>query len=221
MSRDWKSQIQSTSLPYPNKREILDEIEEHVLHNPGEAKEIFSEESLNDLYGIHNTKFKQALDKMDPSLGLRIQKFLVLCPLVGLSLFILKERFMLEFLNEGGAGMILILLIGLILLGREAFYFLRLILIKDHSTGSIQVDSFSGIVGSCALVVLGLAVGFLGAYLTLNSVLAHQLGRETLIMGLKESLSPLIVSSTMAALILLIHFSTRRLLLHWKAPLAG
>ena len=126
---------------------------------------------------------------------------------------------MIDFFREGGAGMIVILLVGAILLFRELGLFFRTVLIKDHSKKNLRLDSMSVIVGVLALVLLGLGVTSLGAYVSVTGVMEHGLPINILLIGLKESITAFIVSATFSSLILHMHFTTRRLLNLWRAPI--
>lgn len=219
MNDSWKNQIEKLELPYPARFQLTDEIEEHLRYFPEEKNNLFAEESLNDFYQIHNTSLKKALDGFGPRVSRFVQNALVLFPLSGLILFLGKERFMIDFIRQGGAGMIAILLVGLGLIFRELNLFVRTILIKDHSRKNLQIDSISVVLGSLALVLLGVGVTCLGAYVTVTGVVENKMGYDILAIGLKESITAVIVSTSFASLILLLHFSTRRFLVSWKAPL--
>lgn len=58
----------------------------------------------------------------------------------------------------------------------------------------------------------------LGAYRSAYYVGTQNLPTSILIEGLKESITGLVLSTSLAALILFIHFFTRRTLIKWKVP---
>jgi len=127
---------------------------------------------------------------------------------------------MIQFIREGGAGMYLILAVGLFLLGREALNVVRLLLIKDHSEENLRIDTSSVLIGCLALTFLGVGWTFLGVYVSASAVTqSHQL-LELLLIGAKESLTPTILSLLLSAVIVLAHYGTRRVLHGWRAPIA-
>lgn len=126
---------------------------------------------------------------------------------------------MINFIYEGGAPMYPILILGSFLIFRELVLFLRTIVIKDHSSKNLKIDTNSVFIGSLALLALGIGASALGIYFTVNAGASSKMPIEILLFGLKESLGGIILSCAMASLILILHFSTRRILFGWKAPL--
>lgn len=139
--------------------------------------------------------------------------------MVGLLIFLGKEGFMFQFVREGGAGMLPILVLGLLLVLRELRSFLQLIIIKDHSQNNLKMDSTALLIGGAALIALGFGATALGIYYSANATIASNAPTSLFITGVKESMGPIIVSSCFAAFVFILHFTTRRLMVTWKAPI--
>jgi hypothetical protein len=115
--------------------------------------------------------------------------------------------------------MLPILLLGTVLFLRELNLFFRTIVAKDHSKPNLNIDTSSVLIGGFALTILGLGATALGVYVSANGVVAQNLPISIFLTGLKESMGPIIVSAVFSALIFILHFVTRRMLVSWKAPI--
>jgi hypothetical protein len=215
----WKKQIDELDIPYPQKHRLVTEIEDHFQNSSESDDEIFAEEALEEFISIHNRTSLLFLRRLPRPLRNCIELTLTGVPLMGLLVYLIKEKFMYQFFVNGGASMIAILAIGLLLLGREGLLFTRVLVLKEHSKENLRVDSNSVLVGSLALTVLGISSACLGLYVSITSSLANNAPGSIVLAGVAESITNIILSGSLAALILIMHYTTRKLLLHWQAPI--
>jgi hypothetical protein len=216
---NWKTQIDDLLIPYPEKFHLKGEIEEHCLHAPSDEKDFFDQEALDEFLSIHNSKITLLLRKMPRNLRNAIEFSFIGGPLMALLSFLTKERFMFQFFREGGAPMLAILVIGGFMFLREALLFMRVAILRDHTKINLRLDSSSVLIGAGALIVLGIGGTCLGAYVSVASSVANNMPNLVLI-GLKESITNMIVSASFVALILMLHYTSRRLLVRWHAPIS-
>ncbi len=214
------NQVKDLKIPYPHKLLLSVELEEHMLYrSQSEDMGGFSGEETSELYEIHNNFIFKFLDRLSPKSRRFFEITILGLPVVGFLIYLIKEDFMIQFIREGGAVMLPILLLGFALSVRELHFFFRTVVVKDHSISSLNIDTSSVLVGGLALLVLGIGATALGIYVSANGVVSGNLPVAIFLTGLKESMGPMIVSSTLSALVLIVHFSTRRMLVAWKAPI--
>lgn len=214
----WRKQLEDLTIPYPQKALLAREIKEHVEHFPEESNEALDSVAISELYLLHNTLFFRMLQRLGPKVGKSIEFCFAAAPITALLFYLVKEKYMGQFMHEGGPGMYLILTIGLVLLLRELILIFRLVIVKDHSKKNLRIDSMAVIIGTMALVLLGICGTGLGAYKAASWVEQQNLPVNILIVGLKESITCFVLSACMASLVLLLHFFTRRTLATWKVP---
>lgn len=213
-------QIANINIPYPQKLFLKVEIEDHLLRSKEDVPE-FAPNELKALSDIHNTLAYRQLNSVSEKVRTKIEFTILVTPILGLLYFLTKEDFMINFIYEGGAPMYPILLLGAVLVFRELSLFFKTIIVKDHSPKNLNIDTNSVLIGAFALIALGIGASALGLYFTAMGVASGKPPIEVFFYGLKESLGGIILSSTLAAFILIMHFTTRRLLLNWKAPLSN
>lgn len=214
-------QLQDLSIPYPNKLLLQVELEDHFAACGEEQDAQITESEIEEFSSIHNTNFYKATRRLSQTVRITLEHLILLTPITGLIFYLTKEDFMINFIYEGGVPMYPILLLGGILFYRELMLFFKTIIIKDHSSKNLVIDTNSVFIGSLALIASGVGASALGLYFTANGVASNKLPIEIFFFGLKESLGGIILGSTMAAIILVVHFTTRRLLFSWKAPISN
>lgn len=214
-------QIRDLKIPLPTKNDILNEIQSDtcLAENDRGAPLEFIEEDLKEFYSVHNNALFKFLDQFSETIKEKIETSLVVFPVVSVFLFLGKERFMIDFIRDGGWGMLAILGLGLPLLVRESLGLFRLAVIKDHCAKNLRLDTPSVQLGCLALISLGLAGTGLGIYYTASAVISHPEYQNLFVQGLKESVGNIILSSSFASVILIIHFTSRRLLIRWNIQL--
>jgi len=212
-----REQIQDLPIPYPQKKHLELEIEaDPTSHQEGSH---FQKEDLEELYGVHNNSVYKLLSCLRPTWKNRIETAIALVPLTILTVTYGKEKFMIEFIKEGGFGMLAILALSIPLFYRECMNIFRLILVKDHSKRNLKIDSSAVQIGCLAITFLGFAGTALGIYYTATAAIASPAHQDILIIGVKESLGNVILASAFASLILVMHYTSRSLLNRWQAPL--
>ena len=179
----------------------------------------FSEEVLNELEAIHSTTAHRLLKRFG-KFRRTIETLFAFLPLFFGLLSIMKEKMVINFIREGGVGMYGILAVGILLLGREILSAVRLIIVRDHSTQNLRIDTPSVLLGCSALMLASLGSTILGVYASADAVTKAHLSNEFLIAGVKESLTNIALSSFLCATIILAHYATRRMLHIWRAPVS-
>lgn len=217
--KNWQKQIDDLMIPYPEKRWLAAEIADHVENLPASETDAFADSALEELASIHNTKALRLIRKLSPATRTFIELAFIGGPLMGLLTYFTKEKFMVQFFINGGASMYAILAIGLLLLGRETLLFTRVLVLKEHTKTNLKMDSHSVLIGSLALIVFGIGATGLGLYVSIFGALANNMPTNIIIAGFGESIANIIASTTFASLVLLLHYTTRRLLIHWTAPI--
>ena len=212
---DFRAQIADSSIPYPQRHLLALEIE----GDAGALEETLADADLRELEAIHSTRLSRLL----AALGARkreIETLIAFTPPSFAAVYFFKEEKMIEFIRDGGAGMYALLAIGTFLLLKEALNVFRLLVIKAHSKENLRLDTPSVLLGCLALMFFGIGLTALGIYISANAVFEAKLPYDILMLGVKESLAPLILSSTLSAVIVLAHYSTRHILRIWHAPIA-
>lgn len=220
MTKHITSQIKDLNIPYPQKHLLELEVRQDLEHADSPDKQGFSKTDLCDLHEIHSTKIYRFLTQFGDRRK-NIELLAAFIPLMTGVIFIFKEDFMMNFIREGGfPGMYAILIIGVFLLGKELLNMFRLLMIKDHSAKNLDLDTSSVLLGCLALVFMALGCTALGIYKTADTVTRSQMPYELLIVGAKESMTPLVLGSLLSVLIVLAHYATRNVLRLWHAPLS-
>ncbi len=181
-------QLQDLNIPYPQKLFLQVELEDHLSVCDDRGDMLLTESEIEEFSSIHNTSFYNATKRLNQKARTTIEHLILLAPITGLILYITKEDFMINFIFEGGAPMYPILLLGGILLYRELMLFFKTVIVKDHSSKNLSLDTNSVFIGSLALIALGLGASALGLYFTANGVATNKLPVEVFLFGLKESL---------------------------------
>ncbi len=144
----WKDQIENLKIPYPEKLRLLNEISAHIEHRPEEDQTSFQDEELAELYDVHNTKVLKALETLPSGRRAFVENGFASAPLVVLIIYLTEERFMTQFMHEGGPGMYAILAIGVALLIREMLLIQKVIVLKDHSPKNLRIDTMTVMIGA-------------------------------------------------------------------------
>jgi len=202
-----------SAIPYPHRHFLQLELESDK-EQLGEFD--LSEDDIRGLEDLYATPSHRLL-KLAGGHKRDVETAIVFAPLILAANFIVKEDHMFQFIREGGAGMAVILLIAAVLIYREIQNAFRLLVVKDHSPANLRLDTSSVLLGCAALVTFGIGLSALGIYVSFNAT--NSLSPEFFI-GAKESLTPLILSSLLSALVVFSHYAVRRILTIWYAPVA-
>lgn len=213
-----KDQLRALDIPYPQKQLLEKEVLQDLEHFPQSEEVLFSVDDIQKLQELHTTQVSKWLSSFSLEARRYIETSFAFLPLILAFTFIIKEEKMMNFIKEGGAGMYLILLIGFFLLSQEALKVFRLLVVKKHSQQNLMLDTTSVLLGCLALMFIGIGWSFLGFYFSATYVTQQNMSGELLLIGAKESMTPLILSSLFCTLIVLAHYATRKTLLVWRAP---
>lgn len=208
----------SLNIPYPQRYLLEQELKHHAAYASAEGAHgpQLSERDLAELATIHSTRLHRLL-QICGTHRKAVETALAFVPLVAGLCFTLKEEIMVDFIREGGIGMYAILALGGFLFGREALNILRLIMVKDHSPENLRIDTVSVLLGCLALMLMSVGSTVLGLYFSAGAVAQSHLSYDLLVIGAKESLTNLVLSSFLSALVVLAHYGTRRTLHVWHA----
>ena len=211
--KPYERQLRELRIPYPQKHDLERELSS--LPNPSE----FQEEDLREFYDLHNNFLHKILTTFSKEWRERTETTFILAPLFFLTIFIGKEKFMIQFIKEGGLGMLAILALTCPLIYRETLNLFRLFILKDHSAKNLHLDTASVQIGCLALLILGIAGTSMGIYYSASAVVSTGAHQSLFLAGVKESLGNLILSSACAGLVLVMHYTSRRLMIRWHAPI--
>jgi hypothetical protein len=209
------NQIKNLEIPLPARRLLQLEVAGDVAAS-GQSDPIFSQEVLNEMENTYNTKSYRFLRRFG-DLRRIVESAIAFLPLLLTVTLIMEDETMVEFIREGGLGMYGIMAIGVLLFGRELLNGIRLLVIKDHSARNLQIDTPSVLLGCLALMLIGLGSTVLGLYATVDNVAQPSLYFDQIILGVKESITNLVLSSFLCALTVCIHYGVRRTLVVWHA----
>jgi hypothetical protein len=206
-------QLGESAIPYPHRHflELELQADREELGNFD-----FSADDLRGLEDLYSTPAHRLL-KLSGGHRRDIETAIAFAPLILAANFISKEGHMLQFIREGGAGMYVILFIAALMIYREVQNGFRLLVVKDHSSANLRLDTSSVLLGCGALLTFGIGMSALGIYVSFNAT--NGVSPEFLI-GAKESLTPLILASLLSAVVVFAHYAVRRILTIWYAPVA-
>lgn len=212
----WEQQINGSTIPYPAKRHLLNELRQ----DQGDANpdQILQGEDLQDLEDLHRPRVARLLSQLG-RVGLYLSHGLAFGPVIICLIAIFKEEKMIEFVREGGIGMYTILGVGAFLAGRELWHGVRLMVLKDHSAGSLQLPTSTLVMSCAALLFLTIGNTVLDLYVVMDKISAGILPETVLMAGVKESMTPLVLGFFLMAIILFIRTGTKTVLHSWQAPL--
>jgi hypothetical protein len=218
-----EAQVRALNIPYPQKYLLELEMKqdlEFAASEGGAVEPSIPQSVLNDLQAIHSTSLHRLLQRLGDQRK-TVETLMAFVPLLTGLFFIMEEEIMVDFIREGGLGMYAILGIGGFMLGKELLNGVRLIVVKDHSAENLRIDTTSVLLGCLALMLVSIGSTLLGLYKSAAVAVHPHPAYELLVLGAKESLTNLVLSSFLCALIVLAHYGTRRTLALWRAPFAG
>jgi hypothetical protein len=212
-------------VPYPQRRELLDEIAADLAAAFAAARDRGLGEAparaaalaalgLDDaaraaLADVHRAPVARLLAALPPRVRAVAEATASAIPLFVLTLYLLLEVPMMDLIREGGWGMYPVLVFGgLAVIGaaRRAF---RWLIVRDHSVDSLAVDGAVGL----QLVLLTFFAGVLGTGTGCYKVLAlwseGQIDGAVAIIGFKESLTVVLLAGVLSVLALLIDTTAR------------
>jgi hypothetical protein len=214
---DIQKQLEESSIPFPQRHLLALELKQDLAGVQDTTEATFTKTDLDDLIKIHSTRLHRVLNLLG-EFRKPIETTVSFIPLVVAATLFSKEGKVIDFIREGGTGMYVLIVIGAFLLAKEFLHVFRLIVVKDHSKTNLRLDTPSVILGCLALVFFGLGWSILGIYISANASLQAGVSHEILLTGIKESLTPTILSALLSGLVILAHYTTRRVLHIWHAP---
>lgn len=217
---------QELDVPYPERRELLDEIASHLddlftdAKTAGASEQDASRHALAcmaidgdfvaSMNTVHKTAVAKALARLHPSVSLGIEYGLILA--VGLFLFtsvLIKEAAMVEFLLSGGVFMIPLNLAGLAILVIAIERGYSLLVKRDHSKNNLmrRLLSLRFLAVACALTGgLGTLIGLFQAFGAAEQIMARHGGQFPLYEVASISMTTSIWGLTLTLLAVTAHF---------------
>jgi hypothetical protein len=163
------------------------------------------DDAAASLAEIHQPLLRRALARLPPPAQGGVEWLAAVIPMLALVAYLYREVPMIQFLKDGGFGSILVLVIGavgvLLLLHRALIWFV----LKDHSPRGLGKNTATPLLlagATLCAALLGTATDF---YVVIARWSEGKLPDEGLRIGLRESLSPIILGAALATLILLGH----------------
>ena len=210
----WRDQIRQSRIPYPERHRLENEVCFDLEHGEEDIRQL-DPSDISDLEEIHRTRMLRLVRRL--GVQQQVESLIAFIPLM-MAVTLTREGRMIEFIKEGGAGMYVIVTIGIFLLACELRVAFRLILLKDHTKENLRFDTTSVLLGCLALMFIGIGWSALGAYFSFSASIGSSGAQEILLIGLKESLTPTILSALLSGLVILAHYATRRIMDIWHVP---
>lgn len=213
------SLLGKSKIPYPQRHLLELEIGHDQALADADNPPVLSDFDLKELETIHSTRLFREMQKFGEVRN-TIETVIGTAPLVLAATTISMGGNMIEFIREGGLGMFGIIGIGAFLLFRELKQIFRLLVIKDHSKENLRLDTPSVLLGCLAMMFFGIGWSVLGIYVSTDAVIRTNASNQILLIGIKESTTPIIVSAMISTVVICAHFATRRMMHIWSAPIA-
>lgn len=208
-------------LPYPDRALLVEEIAGDLetaydaLRSRGmseaEAQTAALQElsldgaAMGELVSVHLPTVRRALERLPPPAREWLEAFALAVPLAAASIFIALEIPMYDFLYQGGPGVWLVVIVGvlglLLELQRSYVWFVR----RDHSAAALKKNTATPLYLAAAAVCLGMLATASGYYVVFDAWAKGRIDLDTLKVGLREPLPCIIVGTALAGLIVLLH----------------
>lgn len=207
-------------IPYPQRSEVLRELEADLMAqyealreegcSEGQAHEAvvrdagLSEDALASLQVVHNPLIRRILLRLPGPARDTVEWLCAALPLLVGFYYALTEVPMIQFLNEGGFSMWLVLFVAgaalLLQLRRGVSWFVA----RDHSAYSLSRNTAGPLYLAAAAFLFSVMGTALNFYVVLTKLSLGHIESADAIAGFTESLTTVIMGGLLAALIVLV-----------------
>jgi len=216
--RDYLRRIDAElAIPYPERARFLDELAADLealfqRHRSAGLEEAAAEqatlrefeldfEAIAALNAVHVPAVQRVLARLPGRTRPLLEGVAIGLPLLLLIALVSAKVPLASFLREGGATSVLILAVGSLALLLQLERLFAWFVLRDHTAGALHRNTSTPLYLAAACTLLGA----LGCYVVLFAWSEGGIDNEMVKVGLRESLSPVIVGSAIATLVVLLH----------------
>jgi len=220
--RDYLQRIDAElAIPYPERARFLDELHgdletafalqreqglDEVAAEQATLREFeFDFEAIAALNAVHVPAVQRLLARLPGRSRSLLESIAVGLPLLLLLVLISVRVPLASFLREGGAVSIVILAVGALALLLQFERLFVWFVLRDHTATALRLNTRTPLYLAAASLLLGVLGSSLGCYVVLFAWSAGQIDGAGVKIGLRESLSPIVVGSAFATLVVLLH----------------
>ncbi|MBK7865094.1 MAG: hypothetical protein IPJ65_42155 [Archangiaceae bacterium] len=208
-------------LPYPERALVIDELageldaaycaaRDQGLDEPAAREAALKALALDasaiaTLEAVHLPAVRRALARLPAPLRGWVDSLAAAAPLFGFILYTFYEVPLLTFFREGGLAVWLLLALGGLAVLLELHRAVVWLVLRDHSAASLRRDTSTPLYLAAAALLVGLQGAALGYYVILGLWAEGRLEGVRLKEALREPLPNVVVATTIAALVVLLH----------------
>jgi hypothetical protein len=209
------------AVPYPDRALLLEELAADVsavyagLRAQGIGEEAARQQALRSLEldpetiraleDVHVPAVRRALSRLPPPVRQWLEIAATAGPLAAMFLFLITEVPLNLFLSEGGRANYFVMATGMLGLFIEMQRFFIWFVLRDHSIAALRRNTPTPLYLAAATVLLGMLGTALEFYGFLFRVGRRQISLESLAWAGRQPLSCVIVGTSLATCIVLVH----------------
>ncbi|MBN2360573.1 MAG: hypothetical protein JXR83_14045 [Deltaproteobacteria bacterium] len=220
--RDYLQRIDAElAIPYPERARFLDELhadleaafqqqrrqgldDEAAERATLDAFEL-DFEAIAALNAVHVPAVQRLLARLPGRTRPVLESIAIGLPLLLLIALISARVPLASFLREGGIVSLVILAVGSLAVLLQFERLLLWFVLRDHTAHALRLNTSTPLYLAAASALLGILGSSLGCYLVLFAWSEGRIDAGLVRVGLRESLSPIVVGSAFATLVVLLH----------------
>lgn len=220
--RDYLQRVDAElALPYPEHARFLDELAADLdaafeqqraqgLDEAAAERATLREfeldfEAIAALNAVHLPAVQRLLARLPKRSRPLLESIAIGLPLLLLIALISTRVPLASFLREGGAVSVVILAVGALALLLQFERLFVWFVLRDHTAAALRLNTRTPLYLATASLLLGLLGSSLGCYVVLFAWSEGQIDNPLVKVGLRESLSPIVVGSAFSTLVVLLH----------------
>jgi len=220
--RDYLQRVDAElAIPYPERARFLDELHADLdaafqrqrgagMDEAAAAQETLREfeldfEAIAALNAVHVPAVQRLLARLPGRTRPLLESIAIGLPLLLLLVLISARVPLASFLREGGVVSLVILAVGSLAVLLQFERLLVWFVLRDHTARALRLDTRTPLYLGAASVLLGVLGSSLDLYVVLFAWSENRIELEQVRLGLRESLSPIVVGSAFATLVVLLH----------------
>ena len=209
------------AVPYPDRALLLEELAGDVAAvylelrqrgvEPDAARRQalqalqLDEETLRALEDVHVPAVRRALSRLPPPVRQWLEIVANALPLAGILIFLIAEVPLNTFLSDGGRSNYFVLAAGMLGLFIEMQRFFIWFVLRDHSIAALRRNTPTPLYLAAVTGLFGVLGAALQFYGFLGRLGRREIVPEDIVYYGRVPLSPLIVGTSLAAIIVLVH----------------
>jgi hypothetical protein len=209
------------AVPYPDRALLLEELAGDVaavysgLRAKGLDREAarqqalraleLDQETLRAIEDVHVPAVRRALSRLPPPVRQWLEIFATALPLAVMFLFLITEVPLNVFLSEGGRINYFVIATGMLGVFIEMQRFFIWFVLRDHSIAGLRRNTPTPLYLAAATALLGMLGAALQFYGYLGKLGRGEVGLESLAWAGRQPLSCLIMGTSLATILVLLH----------------